>query len=133
MIEVTCAIIELNNTFLATRRSKDMSHSGKWEFPGGKILPGETAEACICREIKEELDASIAIKHKLPEVRHMYSDDNYIVLLPFVCQLRSDRVYLKEHDACKWLDAQSCMLLDWLEADIEVVQYYLQSLSRYNH
>ena len=83
MIEVTCAIIEHNNKVLITQRSAKMALPLKWEFPGGKIEKNETAEACLIREILEELDVNIKITKQLKSNTHEYSETKIIKLIPF--------------------------------------------------
>jgi len=84
MIEVCCAIIVEGDKILATRRSHGMHLAGFWEFPGGKIEPGETAEACIIREIREELNIEIKVENRLLPVEHHYPEKS-IRLMPFMC------------------------------------------------
>ncbi|MCF8076784.1 MAG: NUDIX domain-containing protein [Desulfotignum sp.] len=62
-LHVTCAIIEQDGCVLAAQRSLAMAMPLKWEFPGGKIKPGETPEHCLCREIAEELAVKVAVHH----------------------------------------------------------------------
>ena len=69
---MTCAVIEHNGLVLAAQRSATMSLPLKWEFPGGKIEPGETAEGCLKRELAEEFDAEVNIRSNLPQSTHAY-------------------------------------------------------------
>lgn len=71
-LHVACAIIEQNGRVLAAQRSGTMAMPLKWEFPGGKIKPGETPENCLCREIVEELAIKVAVQHALGEKTHAY-------------------------------------------------------------
>ena len=128
-IDVTCALIVDNqNRLLAAQRSSAMSLPLKWEFPGGKIEPDETAEDCLVREIKEELDIEIAILKKLPSNRHAYP--NIIVnLIPFVSKHVSGAITLKEHANYKWLNANQLLDLDWADADVPILHNYLNTLN----
>lgn len=128
-IEVSCAIIEENGKVLAAQRSNRMRMPLKWEFPGGKIDPGETADTCIIREIKEELGINIHIKAALPPVRHSYPDFR-IRLHPFVCELKQGRIELKDHRAARWLDRAELLDLDWADADVAIVKSYLKRLEK---
>jgi 8-oxo-dGTP diphosphatase len=123
IIHVSCAIIEKSGLVLAAQRDHEANNAGKWEFPGGKIEPEETAKDCIIREIREELSVEIIIYHELPSVRHQYPD-MIIVLHPFVCMGNEQKIKLTGHNAIKWVSPGDLHLLDWSEADIKVWQYY---------
>ena len=128
MIDVTCAIIRNeDNQILVVRRGESTDHPMKWEFPGGKQVPGETEEECIIREIHEELSIEIVICGRLPEVEHDYGHKK-IRLIPFVCDTLDDMPFLTEHVAFKWIDIKDLMIPDYLEADIIVAKNYLDSI-----
>ncbi|MDN3550750.1 (deoxy)nucleoside triphosphate pyrophosphohydrolase [Mucilaginibacter aquaedulcis] len=125
MIQVTCAIIiDSQERVLVTQRSKSMSLPLKWEFPGGKVEPDETPEACLIREIKEELDIEIQIKKALLNNIHIYPNIT-IQLIPFTCKHISGDILLKEHAEFKWLHGNELLALDWADADVPIVNYYL--------
>lgn len=129
MIRVSCAIIlNSNQQVLVTQRSSQMSHPLQWEFPGGKIEENETAEECLIREIREELNIDIEISSRLSPKKHQYPD-KLILLIPFICRHLNREILLKEHAEYKWLDSKDLLDLDWAEADIGVVMEYLK---RYN-
>ena len=123
-IDVTCAIIEKNGQVLAAQRGPAMAMPFKWEFPGGKINPGETPENSIIREIKEELGIEIQIKTMLPPSSHSYPD-LHIRLHPFVCRISRGRIEPAEHHAVQWTYHDRLLALDWAEADVAVVKSYL--------
>ena len=126
VIKVTCAIIvNANGLVFAAQRSATMSLPLKWEFPGGKIEPGETAEACLIREIKEELHVDVEIVASLPANTYQYPNVT-IQLIPFVCKLTFGQITLKEHLDFKWLPKGELLTLDWAEADVAVVRGYLE-------
>ena len=120
LTEVSCAVIMDGDRVLVTRRSEHMPHPLKWEFPGGKLKPGETPEGCLIREIREELGVEISVIKLLPSVRYRYSD-SLIKLIPFVCTIREGNIELKEHLDYYWVPRSQLESLDWLEADIEVL------------
>jgi len=120
LIEVSCAVIMDGDLVLVTQRSELMPHPLKWEFPGGKLLPGETPEGCLMREIREELGVEISLIQLLPSVRHSYSDSN-IKLIPFVCSIKQGKIDLSEHRSYRWVHRSELEEIDWLEADVEVV------------
>lgn len=126
MIKVSCAII-LNSIgkILVTQRSATMPLPLKWEFPGGKIEIGETAEECLIREIKEELNIEIEITGSLSPNDHQYPN-NLIRLIPFICRQTGGDIALKEHAEYKWLDDKDLLDLDWAEADVGVIEEYLR-------
>ena len=127
MIEVTCAIIEHNNKVLVTQRSEKMALPLKWEFPGGKIEKGETAEACLIREILEELHINIKITKQLNSNTHQYSETKIIKLIPFICELLGGEIKLIEHANFLWLSKNELVNLDWAEADVPILNEYLKN------
>jgi 8-oxo-dGTP diphosphatase len=128
MIRVTCAIIRNDeNEVLVVQRGKKSDHPFKWEFPGGKIMEGESEEECIIREIREELSMDIVICGKLPEVKHDYVNKQ-VILIPFICDTLDDLPLLSEHNAFKWLSPEILKDLDFSEADVFVAKGYIESL-----
>ncbi|SMD12766.1 (deoxy)nucleoside triphosphate pyrophosphohydrolase [Pedobacter nyackensis] len=128
MIEVTCAIIVAEDgKVLVAQRSESMSHPLKMEFPGGKIESAETAEQCLIREIKEELDVDIQILSELNSNQHAYPGFS-VNLIPFVCRITGGEIVLKEHAAYAWLDNSELPDLDWVAADVPVVMNYLNHI-----
>lgn len=88
-IVVTAAVIERDGTFLLTRRLDGTHLAGHWEFPGGKLHAGETLEACLAREIREELDAEVDVGPEILATVHDYPDRS-VELRFFRCTLKSD-------------------------------------------
>lgn len=120
-IHVACAIIEREGLVLAVRRSQEMIMPLKWEFPGGKIAPGESPEACVRRELVEELGLLVRIERKLPAATHKYSRFT-VTLYPFVCSMDGGEMVLHEHSAAVWLAPDELLTLDWAEADIPIIK-----------
>ncbi len=126
MIKVSCAIIvNSQNQVLVTQRSALMPLPLKWEFPGGKIEENETAEECLIREIREELNMEIQITGSLSPNDHQYPY-KLVRLMPFICLQTGGEIVLKEHADYKWLDTKDLLDLDWAEADVRVVKAYIQ-------
>lgn len=125
MIDVACAIIITpEKRVLVTQRSADMRHPLKIEFPGGKVEAAEMPDACIVREIKEELNLDIQPIYEMQPHIHAYPDIT-IRLIPFVCRVIGGEIKLREHLTYAWLTPVELLDLDWAAADIPVLQQYL--------
>ena len=134
MVEVSCAIIINDSKILAVQRGPKSSNPLKWEFPGGKIQPNETAKQCIVREIEEELNVMIGLLYKLESVDFDYGTKQ-IKLIPFVCRMVKGEILLNEHIAKLWFDLNNWKTLDWSGADCELIlqnQEKLNQLMREN-
>jgi 8-oxo-dGTP diphosphatase len=127
-LQVTCAIIERDGLVLAAQRSASMSLPLKWEFPGGKIDPGESPEECLQRELVEELGLQILPVRRLPSHTHHYPTFS-VTLYPFICVITAGEITLHEHAAITWLSPERLGELDWAEADYPVITGY-QALVR---
>jgi len=119
-IEVVAAIIRRDDKLFATQRGygewKDW-----WEFPGGKMEAGETAEAALKREIREELSAEIEVGERLCTVEYDYPSF-HLTMHCYLCTLASERLQLNEHEAARWLAREQLDSVDWLPADKEVIE-----------
>ena len=109
---------------LAAQRSATMSLPLKWEFPGGKIKSGESPEACLRRELKEELEIAVSVLEALPPATHRYPAFS-VTLHPFRCAIGSGAITLHEHAAVLWIAPAGLPTLDWAEADLPVIEAYL--------
>ncbi|MCX5813968.1 MAG: (deoxy)nucleoside triphosphate pyrophosphohydrolase [Proteobacteria bacterium] len=125
-IHVACAIIERNGTVLAAQRKEGMRMALKWEFPGGKIEAEENPEACLKRELIEEMGIYIAIGHPLDPMTYQYSSF-MVTLYPFVCTILSGGITLHEHADVVWLPPEELLSQDWAEADVPLIKQYLKS------
>ncbi len=118
-IEVAAAIIERDGRIFATQRGYG-EFKGWWEFPGGKIEAGETPKQALVREIREELDTSIAVVSPVADVSFDYPDFR-LHMRCYHCRLEGGAPILLEHSAARWVGAQTIDELRWLPADIQVV------------
>lgn len=127
--EVTCAVIVRDGLILATRRGKDMDHAGLWEFPGGKLHPGESYEDCLIREIKEELNVTIRITGELVPSEFQYPQKR-IKLIPFWAEIEDGTLYSVEHDRVEWFSPSQLMRLAWPGADMPIVEQVIAHFIR---
>lgn len=118
-IEVVAAIIKRGEAFLATQRGYGEFKDG-WEFPGGKIEPGEEPKVALHREIKEELAVDIEVKDFLCTVEYTY-ETFHLTMHCYICELVDAEITLLEHEAAKWLTIDVLDSVDWLPADVAVV------------
>ena len=119
-VKVVVAIIIHENKVFATQRGYGEFKDG-WEFPGGKIEPGETSKEALVREIKEELDIEIEVKDFLETVEYDYPAF-HLSMDCFFCAIKSGELVLKEHEAAKWLTPETLDSMDWLPADQGLVE-----------
>lgn len=121
-IEVVAAIIKdkVRDKIFATQRGYG-EFKGGWEFPGGKIEAGETAEQALIREIAEELDTEIEVGECIETVDYEYPNF-HLIMHCFLCTVKRGELILKEHAAAKWLSEQELDTVAWLPADQSVVE-----------
>ena len=118
-IRVVAAIIIKNGEVFATQRGYG-DFKGGWEFPGGKIDAGETPEEALVREIKEELDTEVEVKELLDTVEYDYPNF-HLSMDCFICSIKSGNLVLKEHEAAQWLTRENLDSVDWLPADLGLI------------
>ena len=118
-IRVVAAIIIKNGEVFATQRGYG-DFKGGWEFPGGKIDAGETPEEALIREIKEELDTEVEIIELLDTVEYDYPNF-HLSMDCFICSIKSGDLVLKEHEAAQWLTKETLDSVNWLPADLGLI------------
>ena len=122
-IEVVAAVIRKDDKIFTTQRGygewKDW-----WEFPGGKMEPGETPEEALEREIREELSTEISVDEFLCTVEYDYPKF-HLVMHCYMCSLLTDSLHLNEHEAAKWLGREELPSVKWLPADVGVIERLL--------
>lgn len=119
-IKVVAAVIKDGDKIFATQRGYGEFKDG-WEFPGGKVEPGETPEAALAREIREELDTEIEVGRKIDCVEYDYPAF-HLSMDCFWAEVISGKLILKEHEAAKWLTKNELDSVDWLPADQGLVE-----------
>ena len=118
-VHVATAIIKHENKIFATQRGYGEFKDG-WEFPGGKVEPGETSEQAIVREIQEELDTIIQPDQFFRTIEYDYPTF-HLTMDCYLCSVKSGNLILKEHEDAKWLTKDTLYSVDWLPADIELI------------
>ena len=119
-IRVVAAVIRRGDQVFATQRGYG-KYKDWWEFPGGKIEAGETPEEALVREIHEELDADIVVDQYITTVEYDYPEF-HLSMDCYWCSLRSDHLILLEHEAAKWVKIDGLSTVNWLPADVIVVE-----------
>ena len=120
-IEVVAAIIhDAENRIFATQRGYG-EWEGWWEFPGGKMEAGESREEALRREILEELETRIAIERSVAPVEYDYPKF-HLTMHCFWCRVENGSLTLKEHEAARWLGKSELDSVQWLPADLDVVE-----------
>lgn len=129
-IKVVAAVIcdsikEKQKIFAAARGYGEFQ--GQWEFPGGKIEEGETFQQALKREIKEELDTEIEVYDLIATIEYDYPNF-HLSMDCFWCKLQSDHVELNEHEDARWLSREELDSVNWLPADITLVERIGQNI-----
>ena len=120
-IEVVAAIIhDGQDRVFATQRGYG-EWKDYWEFPGGKMEPGESAEEALKREIWEDLETRIVIERLVRTVEWDYPTF-HLVMHCYRCHVESGELTLKEHEAARWLGGDELRSVEWLPADLQVVE-----------
>ena len=119
-IEVVAAVIRQGGRIFATQRGygewKDW-----WEFPGGKIEAGETAEAALKREIREELSTEVSVDEFLGTLEYDYPTF-HLTMHCYFCSLLTEALHLNEHEAARWLSRDELDSVRWLPADVQLIE-----------
>ena len=119
-IEVAAAVIVRDGRIFATQRGYG-EYKDWWEFPGGKIEPGETPQQALVREIREELAAGIAVGSLVRTVEWDYPGF-HLTMHCYWCTLDSAEPRLLEHEAARWLSRDELAAVSWLPADREIIE-----------
>ena len=117
---VICDDIQTKHKIYATARGYG-DYKGQWEFPGGKIEPGETAQQALKREIEEELDTEIAVHDKIGTIEYDYPAF-HLSMDCFWCEVIHSELILKEAEDAKWLTKEHLADVKWLPADVTLIE-----------
>ncbi len=124
-IEVVAAVIRQGGRIFATQRGygewKDW-----WEFPGGKIEAGETAEAALKREIREELSTEVSVDEYLCTLEYDYPTF-HLTMHCYFCSLLTEALHLNEHEAARWLSRDELDSVRWLPADVQLIESMMKN------
>lgn len=112
-------ILDNDRIFATARGYGDLK--GGWEFPGGKIEAGETPEVALKREIMEELDVEIAVGELIDTIEYDYSTF-HLSMDCFWCEIVSGEIVLKEAESARWLTRETLDSVEWLPADITLIE-----------
>ncbi len=118
-LRVVAAVIRRGDDVFATQRGYG-DYKDWWEFPGGKMEEGETPEEALVREIREELDVVISVDSYLATVEYEYPEF-HLSMQCFWCSLRDGQLKLLEHEAARWLPLGNLRQVNWLPADLLVL------------
>ncbi|TCS82408.1 8-oxo-dGTP diphosphatase [Muricomes intestini] len=125
-VRVVAAIIETDGKIFATQRGYG-DLKGGWEFPGGKIEAGETPQQALKREVMEELDAEVSVGDLIDTIEYDYPTF-HLSMDCFWCKIISGDLVLKEHEAAKWLSKDRLESVEWLPADITLIDAIRESM-----
>lgn len=127
-VKVAAAVIRKGGKIFATERGygefKDM-----WEFPGGKIEEGESGREALMREIKEELDTTVDVGEYIDTVEYDYPSF-HLSMECYWCTVREGRLTLLEHENALWLDRDSLLSVEWLPADLVIIEKVKKGLEK---
>lgn len=119
-VRVVAAVIRDGNRVFATARGYG-EHKGGWEFPGGKMEEGETPKEALRREILEELDTEIMVGERIDTIEYDYPAF-HLSMDCFWAEIVSGDLILKEHEAARWLSKWELDSVEWLPADLELIE-----------
>ena len=120
-VDVAAAIIRRDGCVLIVQRPDDAAMGGLWEFPGGKVEPGETPQAALAREIVEELGVRVAVGPRYHTTEHVYPDGPHVRLLFYECALLDPDLRLLWGQAYRWVAPADLPAYAYPAADVEVV------------
>ncbi|MBQ1159654.1 NUDIX domain-containing protein [Streptomyces sp. A73] len=124
-VVVAGAVVD-GGRFLAARRTAPPEFAGRWELPGGKVEPGESAEAALVRELREELGVEVEVEDRLPGEWELKAD--LVLHAWWAPLLKGEPQPLQDHDELRWLAREQAFDVDWLEQDLPFVEEVVRRL-----
>ncbi len=125
-IEVVAAVIHQGGKVLAAQRGYG-EFKGGWEFPGGKVEPGESLKEAIVREIQEEMAATIEVGEKIGTVEYDYPNF-HLTMHCFWATVKEGKLQPLEHKGVMWMDKNNIKTVKWLPADMEILEKVAEEL-----
>ena len=119
-VRVVAALLVRDGLLFAARRSPERRDGGLWELPGGKVEPGESDQAALARELREELGIEVEVGAFVAEATHSYAH-GAVTLVGYRCMLVAGEPVLRDHDAARWLDAGVLHEVTWAPADLPLL------------
>ena len=119
-VRVVAALMVRDGLLFAARRSPERREGGLWELPGGKVEPGESDQAALTRELREELGIEVEVGAFVAEATHAYAHGS-VTLVGYRCMLVAGEPVLRDHDAARWLAGPEMDTLDWAPADLPLL------------
>lgn len=120
---VVAALIKQESKYFIGLRSTG-KYTNLWEFPGGKVEENEDHKSALIREIKEEFNVDIEVKNLVKKIEHQYPDF-YLEMYCYECNLITDNFILNDHSEIMWFDPKNPIDIEWLPADIAIVEYLI--------
>lgn len=127
VVEVVAAVIVEGGKVFATQRGYGEFKDG-WEFPGGKIEPGESPQQALVREIKEELDTEVSVHELIDTIEYDYPSF-HLSMRCYRCAIVRGNLHLVEHEAARWLSSDELEDVAWLPADLDIIPHVKTLLS----
>ena len=123
-VRVVAALLVRDGLLFAARRSPERREGGLWELPGGKVEAGESDQAALTRELREELGVEVEVGAFVAEVTHAY-EHGAVTLVGYRCMLVAGEPVLRDHDAARWLAGPEMATLDWAPADLPLLAAWI--------
>ncbi|MCB1463895.1 MAG: 8-oxo-dGTP diphosphatase MutT [Nitratireductor sp.] len=129
VLVVACALVDTDNRVLIAQRPQGKAMAGLWEFPGGKVEAGETPEACLIRELEEELGVTTWESCLAPLTFASHSYPDFHLLMPlYICRKWEGPAVAREHAALKWVRANRLRDFSMPEADVPLIPALMELL-----